>query len=107
MRVSIQNTKKRRSGRDLNTYWKDGAKGFKGVAIAGFPNLFTLMGSNTGPAHTSVLVYTEAQMEYARQAIQACEQKRIKSVAATDAKQAEFNEELFKKMKRTTWGEQL
>ncbi|MBS0616896.1 MAG: NAD(P)/FAD-dependent oxidoreductase [Spirochaetes bacterium] len=92
-------------GRDLNTYWKDGAKGFKGVAIAGFPNLFTLMGPNTGPGHTSVLVYTEAQMEYARQAIQACAQKHIKSVAVTDAKQAEFNEELFKKMKRTTWGD--
>lgn len=92
-------------GRDLNTYWKDGAKAYKGVSIAGFPNLFTLMGPNTGPGHTSVLVYTEAQMEYARQAIQACQEKHIKSVTMRDDKQAEFNEELFRKMKRTTWGD--
>lgn len=91
-------------GRDLNTYWKDGAKGFKGVAIAGFPNLFTLMGPNTGPGHTSVLVYTEAQMDYARQAIEACEEKQIKSVTVSDETQDQFNEELYKKMKRTTWG---
>ena len=91
-------------GRDLNTYWKDGAKAYKGVSIAGFPNLFTLMGPNTGPGHTSVLVYTEAQMDYARQAIQACLEKNIKSVTMRDDKQAEFNEELGKKMERTTWG---
>ncbi len=92
-------------GRDLNTYWKDGAKAYKGVSIAGFPNLFTLMGPNTGPGHTSVLVYTEAQMDYARQAIQACTEKNIKSITMRDDVQAEFNEDLLKKMKRTTWGD--
>lgn len=92
-------------GRDLNTYWKDGAKAFKGVSIAGFPNLFTLMGPNTGPGHTSVLVYTEAQMDYARQAIQACTEQNIKSVSVRESRQDEFNEELVQKMKRTTWGD--
>jgi cation diffusion facilitator CzcD-associated flavoprotein CzcO len=91
-------------GRDLNTYWKDGAKAFKGVSIAGFPNLFTMMGPNTGPGHTSVLVYTEAQMDYALQAIQKCLRENIKSVAVRDDRQAEFNEELVQKMRKTTWG---
>ncbi|MBN8222895.1 MAG: NAD(P)/FAD-dependent oxidoreductase [Spirochaetes bacterium] len=91
-------------GRDLNAYWKDGAKAYKGVAIAGFPNLFTLMGPNTGPGHTSVLVYTEAQMAYAVQAIQACEKRQIKSLAVREDRQEEFNRELDEKMRRTTWG---
>lgn len=91
-------------GRDLNTYWKDGAKAYKGVAIAGFPNLFTLMGPNTGPGHTSVLVYTEAQMAYVVQAIQACEKRHIKSLTVREDRQEEFNRELGEKMSRTTWG---
>ena len=52
-----------------------------------------------------MLVYTEAQMDYARQAIQGCVEKNIKSVTMRDDRQAEFNEELVKKMKRTTWGD--
>lgn len=92
------------AGRDLNAYWQDGAKAFRGVSIAGFPNLFTLMGPNTGPGHTSVLVYTEAQMNYARQAIEACTKANIKSVTVREERQEEFNRELLEKMKKTTWG---
>lgn len=92
-------------GRDLNTYWQDGAKGFKGICIAGFPNLFTLMGPNTGPGHTSVLVYTEAQMRYITEAIQQCQKRHIGSIAVREDRQEEFNEELVNKMKKTTWGD--
>ena len=91
-------------GRTLRDAWASGPTAYHGISVAGFPNLFTLMGPNTGPGHTSVLVYTEAQMDYARQAIQACVEKNIKSVTMRDDKQAEFNEELGKKMERTTWG---
>lgn len=40
-----------------------------GVTVSGFPNWSILMGPNTGPGHTSVLVYTEHQIRCARQAI--------------------------------------
>lgn len=92
-------------GVDLNTYWADGAKGYRGVAIAGFPNLFTLMGPNTGPGHTSVLVYVEAQQEYIVQAIQECMQKNVASIAVREVVQDKFNRDLGEKMKRTTWGD--
>ncbi len=91
--------------RDLNTYWSHGAVGYKGVAIAGFPNLFTLMGPNTGPGHTSVLVYVEAQQEYIVQAIRTCMKNNIKSISVREDRQEAFNADLDKKMRRTTWGE--
>ena len=40
------------------------------MTVAGFPNWFILMGPNTGPGHTSVLVYTEAQIEHVLGAIE-------------------------------------
>lgn len=91
-------------GRELNAYWADGAKAYKGVTIAGFPNLFTLMGPNTGPGHTSVLVYVEAQQEYIVQAIQRCLRNNIGSLAVREDRQEEFNQKLREKMKKTTWG---
>ena len=53
----------------LDDVWKDGAVAYKGMTVSGFPNWFILMGPNTGPGHTSVLVYTEAQIAHALQAI--------------------------------------
>lgn len=92
-------------GRDLNSYWANGAKAYKGVTIAGFPNLFTLMGPNTGPGHTSVLVYVEAQQEYIVKAIQQCQKNHIGSLSVREDRQEEFNRELVEKMKKTTWGD--
>lgn len=92
------------SGIDLNQYWQNGVKAYKGVIIAGFPNLFTLMGPNTGPGHTSVLVYVEAQQEYIVKAIKHCRNNGIRRLAIREGRQEEYNQLLDKKMKKTTWG---
>ncbi len=93
-----------RGGLDLNESWQDGAEGYKGITIAGFPNLFSLMGPNTGPGHTSVLVYVEAQQDYILQAIKTCQQKHLKSLEVKKESQREFNDFLLERMKKTTWG---
>jgi cation diffusion facilitator CzcD-associated flavoprotein CzcO len=59
-----------RGGQPLDQAWKDGAVAYKGMTVAGFPNWFILMGPNTGPGHTSVLVYTEAQISHVLGAIE-------------------------------------
>src|SRR5262249_53619414 len=45
-----------RAGRDLNDVWKDGAEAYLGTAISGFPNLFLLVGPNTGLGHSSMIL---------------------------------------------------
>lgn len=51
-------------GRELHEYWGTRPRAFFGMSVPGFPNLFVITGPNTGPGHTSVLVYQEAQYDY-------------------------------------------
>ena len=73
------------------------------MTVHGFPNLFFCMGPNTGPGHTSVLVYTEAQFEYITKAIVRMQTEGIASIEPTAAKQAEFTNFIDERMKITTW----
>jgi cation diffusion facilitator CzcD-associated flavoprotein CzcO len=50
---------KGRSGRALNDAWADGPRTYLGVAVAGFPNLFTI----TGPQSPSVLANMPVAIE--------------------------------------------
>ncbi len=50
--------------RELRAYWGTRSKAYYGMSVAGFPNMFLIMGPNTGPGHTSVLIYQEAQYAY-------------------------------------------
>ena len=40
--------------------WDDQA--YRGVTVAGFPNLFLLLGPNTGQGHTSAVFMIESQV---------------------------------------------
>lgn len=93
-----------RGGRSLDEAWKGGAVAYKGMAVSGFPNWFILMGPNTGPGHTSVLVYTEAQIQYALQAIHELRSRRLKYVDVKQDVQDQYNRQIQGRMKYMTWG---
>ncbi|MCH7708746.1 MAG: 4-hydroxyacetophenone monooxygenase, partial [Myxococcales bacterium] len=90
-------------GRSLDEVWKDGAVAYKGVTVHGFPNWFIMMGPNTGPGHTSVLVYTERQIDYALQAIRKIIGLDLKHVDVHQEVQDRYNEKIQKRMKYTAW----
>jgi len=92
-----------RGGRSLDEVWKDGAVAYKGMAVHGFPNWFILMGPNTGPGHTSVLVYTEAQIEHVLGAIRTLRDEGNKFVDVTQEAQDRYNERLQGRMKHMVW----
>ena len=56
-------------GRSLKAAWSQGAAAHRGTTVAGFPNLFLMLGPNTGLGHTSVVIMAEAQVAYILQAI--------------------------------------
>ena len=56
-------------GRTLRQAWADGPEAYRGVTVTGFPNLFLMLGPNTGTGHTSTLLYIEPQVRYAIEAI--------------------------------------
>ena len=53
-----------RGGRELNEAWRDGAEAYLGTTVAGFPNLFLLVGPNTGLGHNSMVFMIESQVAY-------------------------------------------
>lgn len=90
-------------GVSLDDAWKEGAEAYKGVSVAGIPNWFIMMGPNTGPGHTSVLIYTEAQIDYALQAIRRMIARDIKYLTVRRAVQDRYNARLRRRMKHTVW----
>ena len=93
-----------RGGRILDEAWSEGAVAYKGMAVSGFPNWYILMGPNTGPGHTSVLVYTEAQIGYALQAIRKLLRENLRYVDVHQDVQDRYNDGLQRRMKRMVWG---
>jgi cation diffusion facilitator CzcD-associated flavoprotein CzcO len=58
-----------RHGLSLADHWRDGMRAHKGSAVAGFPNLFLLVGPNTGLGHTSQVFMIESQINYVLDAL--------------------------------------
>ncbi|MEN8184810.1 MAG: NAD(P)/FAD-dependent oxidoreductase, partial [Myxococcota bacterium] len=92
-----------RGGRTLDEAWSRGAVAYKGMTVSGFPNWFILMGPNTGPGHTSVLVYTEAQIRYVLQAIREIAAEGLKTVDVLQEVQDRYNERLQRRMRHMVW----
>src|SRR5690606_26880449 len=90
-------------GVSLAGVWRDGAEAYLGVSVAGFPNICMLMGPNTGPGHTSVLVYTEAQMQRVLEIYQHLKRSGLKSMDVRPEVQAGFNRALQRRMPYTNW----
>ena len=92
-----------RGGRTLDDAWKNGAVAYKGMTVAGFPNWFILMGPNTGPGHTSVLVYTEAQIAHALGAIEKLRREGSKWLDVRQSVQDRYNAGIQGRMKHMVW----
>ena len=92
-----------RGGVELNTTWRDSPRTYLGITVAGFPNMFLLMGPNTGLGHNSMIFMIEAQARYAVQAVRALAAKKLTSVEVRQEVQDAFRDELAEKMKGTVW----
>jgi cation diffusion facilitator CzcD-associated flavoprotein CzcO len=92
-----------RDGRRLSEAWSQGAVAYKGMTVSGFPNWFILMGPNTGPGHTSVLVYTESQIAYVLQALRVLRAENLRTLDVRQDVQDDYNAGLQRRMKHTAW----
>jgi cation diffusion facilitator CzcD-associated flavoprotein CzcO len=92
-----------RGGKSLDDVWSRGAEAYKGMTVSGFPNWFILMGPNTGPGHTSVLIYTEAQIAHALQAIDKLRRERLRFVDIRQEVQDAYNADIQRRMKKMVW----
>jgi cation diffusion facilitator CzcD-associated flavoprotein CzcO len=59
------------NGDSLAEAWSHHASALRGTTVAGFPNLYLLIGPNTVLAHNSMVAVIEAQLDYVLQALDA------------------------------------
>src|SRR5690348_121392 len=79
-------------GEDLVDRWnREGVVAHRGVAVADMPNLFFLLGPNTGLGHTSVVFMIEQQVRYVAQAIAAVDKYGAQALAPTRSAQDRDN----------------
>ena len=62
-----------RDGRSLAEVWDGSPQAHLGTTVAGFPNLFFLVGPNTGLGHNSIVFMIESQCNYVLDALRLME----------------------------------
>ena len=76
---------------------------YLGISISGFPNLFLLMGPNTGLGHNSMVFMIEAQARYARQAVQALLARDHAALEVRETVQRRFQSRIEARLARSVW----
>ena len=92
-----------RDGVNLHDAWSDGMEGYLGTTVSGFPNLFFLVGPNTGLGHTSMVYVIESQVTYVLDALRHMEERKVAAVEVRPDAQARFNDELRARLHDTVW----
>jgi cation diffusion facilitator CzcD-associated flavoprotein CzcO len=90
-------------GRDLTDAWRDGPQAYKGTTVNGFPNLFLLMGPNTGLGHSSVVYMIESQIAYVLDALRTMDARGHQRIEVRADAQERFNTHLQQRLHRTVW----
>jgi len=92
------------SGKNLHEEWKnDGAESFFGVSNSGYPNLFTLIGPNSGLGHNSVLYILESQVDHILKVLNLAESNDSNYINVTAGAQAKFNQKVQGRMTKMVW----
>jgi len=92
-----------RGGRMLAADWADGPEAYRGVAVTGYPNLFMLMGPNSGLGHNSIVFVIEAQVRYILACLAWLDRGLLPAVEVRPEVQRAWNDALQKRFRRTVW----
>ncbi|HUJ57916.1 MAG TPA: NAD(P)/FAD-dependent oxidoreductase [Kofleriaceae bacterium] len=92
-----------RGGVELNDAWRTTLRNYLGITVSGFPNLFLLMGPNTGLGHNSMIFMIEAQARYATRALAAMRDRKLAFIDVRPEVEQAFRADLSRKMKNTVW----
>ncbi|MFD8249417.1 flavin-containing monooxygenase [Nocardia sp. NPDC059691] len=98
------NTIAGRDGRTLAEVFDEiGQQGYKGSAIANYPNLFFLLGPNVGLGHTSMVYMIESQINYIADALATIDRLDLRTVEVRRDVQDAYNADLQAKLAGSVW----
>lgn len=89
---------------ELGAVWRSNpAASHLGIAVAGFPNLFLLVGPNTGLGHNSIIFMIECQVDYIVQALKNLQDRGQPVLHLRADVQRDGYAVVQQKMKGTVW----
>jgi len=91
------------SGQALSQAWTPSMYAYRGTTVPGFPNLFFLLGPNTGLGHTSVVLMIESQLTLVVKALRHMRAQRVVAIEPTPQAQDRWSRKIEKKMRGTVW----
>lgn len=90
-------------GLRLQDTWRNGMEAYLGMATAGFPNLFFLLGPNS-VGDNSTLFMIEAQTHYLRRCVQLLlDDPEVAAIAVRAEAQATFNTRIQRRLRTAVW----
>jgi cation diffusion facilitator CzcD-associated flavoprotein CzcO/acetyl esterase/lipase len=90
-------------GRTLEEEWAEGPRGYRTIALPGFPNLFTLMGPHSPVGNHSLIAVAEAQADYIIAWLMEMRRGELRAVAPSRPATEAFNAEIRDAMPKTIW----
>jgi cation diffusion facilitator CzcD-associated flavoprotein CzcO len=92
-----------RDGRLMSEVWEGTPRAYLGTAVPGFPNLFLLLGPNTGLGHSSMVYMIETQIGHVLRAIAAMEERGASTIEVRPEVYEAFNQQVDARMRGTVW----
>jgi cation diffusion facilitator CzcD-associated flavoprotein CzcO len=89
--------------RSLQDVWRGTPEAYRGTTFTGFPNLFMLIGPNTGLGHSSVVLMAEFQIAYVLDALRVMATRRAAVAEVLAERQARYNAEIQRRLEGTVW----
>jgi cation diffusion facilitator CzcD-associated flavoprotein CzcO len=92
-----------RDGRTLDEVWQGTPQAYLGTSVAGFPNLFMLIGPNAGLGHNSVVFMIESQLNHVMDCLGHLDRHAISTFEVREDIQRRYNDELQDRLDGTVW----
>jgi len=93
------------AGRDGRKLAPETLEAYRGVTVAGFPNLFLLLGPNTGLGHTSVVFMIESQIQHVLSCLRMMARDHGDTIEVTETAQRRYNDALQRRLRQAVWSE--
>jgi len=92
-----------RAGRTLRAAWADGPRGYLGLMVAGFPNLFTITGPGSPSVLSNMLVSIEQHVEWVRDCLAHLRARDVAVIEATAEAEEAWTEHVREVGERTLY----
>lgn len=92
-----------KNGLLLDEFWSETVQAYKGITIPEMPNLFMMLGPNTGLAHNSIILMLESQCNYIMEGLKYMDRTKNAVFEIKPEVCREWNQHLQEKLKKSVW----